>query len=223
MSAAPEPSSPPAPSLPRRVGRWLVTALIVVFVVWHLFFLGFRSFYDLLDEDEIAAWKKKHKWWKKVEPAFDAVERYSRRYGAFCGIEQGWRLFSGPMARRAPFLAARLDFTDGSEELLTSENEPDPTAFFRAGGWRQRKLEDYLCAISPDKLADSDERPLWEAYVRWSVERWRQRHPDDPRQVRRVVLVVRHIYFPVPGKDPWDFDDADETTIGTFGPDGELQ
>src|SRR5262249_11813201 len=79
-----------------------------------------------------------------------------------------------------------------------------PTRFFRFGDWQLRKLEEYLLEV-PDDLQDSPEWPLWEAYVRWSVKRWHEGHPDDPRKVRRLVFLRRRIYFPPPDADPTDF------------------
>src|SRR5262249_5870267 len=56
-------------------------------------------------------------------------------YGTFFGLDQGWAMFTPELARRSPFLAARIEFTDDTSVLLLSENEPtDLNHYFRIGG-----------------------------------------------------------------------------------------
>jgi hypothetical protein len=214
-----------------RWGRRLRSALVCAFVVWHLFFLLLRNPLDLW-WDDIKGGLAEQAWWAKVEPYVKPADpdTWKRgnffgtwKYGNFFGIDQGWTMFGPPVARSAPFLAARIEFSDGSQDMVYSVNEPDPTAFFRAGGWRQRKLEDYLARFEEADLRQTKELPLWEAYVRWCVRRWRQTHPEDPREPERVVLLKRRIHFPNPGEDPSVFEDPEVTTLGSFNPDGRLR
>jgi hypothetical protein len=211
-----------APPAPRRLAGDLRAAAVAAFVTWHLFFLVFRGGLDL-DPEGIRARLKNVPGWAAVEPVFRPVDRASWRYGALLGIEQGWNLFSGPLSRAAGFPAARVEFADGTSDSVFSDNEPERGAFFRAGGWRLRKLEDYLAATDAERLAASDERPLWGAYARWCARRWRAAHPDDPRRPVRVVLVVRTLPFPAPGDDPCSRPEATVTELGTFDPDGRPQ
>lgn len=131
-------------------------------------------------------------------------------------------MFSPPVARGAPFLAVQIHFDDGSEELLLADNEPDPTSYFRIGGWRQRKLEDYMVYGEETSLATDEELPLWEAYVRWRVKRWRQSNPGDTRNPAWVVLLRRRMPFPELGDAPDLFPPIRVHEIGKFRPDGKL-
>jgi hypothetical protein len=108
------------------------------------------------------------------------------------------------------------------EETVLSANEPAPHAYFRLGGWRLRKLEDQLLSAAPDDLPDDEDLLLYEQYVRWSVRRWRQAHPEDCRPIVRVLLLKRTLRFPRPGNDPAGYDPPEETALGAFGPDGRL-
>jgi hypothetical protein len=195
---------------------------VFVFVCWHLFFLLFRNPLDLWG-NELEAWAKKQTWWARAEPVFEPVDRVTRRYGNLTGVQQGWGMFTPPLARSAPFLAARLDFTDGSATFVYSENEPDPTHFLRLGGWRQRKLEDYMVHTKPHDLPGNQELPLFEAYARWCARLWREAHADDSREIAKVVLLNRNFELPEPGHDPRHFQPPTVTVIGTFGPDGRLR
>jgi hypothetical protein len=124
---------------------------------------------------------------------------------------------------QGPLLAATAVGPPRSEETILSENEPDPRAYFRLGGWRLRKLEDKLVGTAPGTLPDDDEDlPLYEQYVRWSVRRWRQAHPEDRRPLVRVLLLKRRLTFPQPGHDPATYDPPEETVLGAFSPDGRL-
>jgi hypothetical protein len=193
-----------------------------LFVCWHLFFLLVRNPLDLW-YTPFKEWCQERGWWPRLEPWVRPVDRATGQYGNGLGVEQGWCMFTPPLARSAPFLAARIDFTDGTSEVLRSDNEPDPTAFFRVGGWRQRKLEEYLVHPDETKLHEHEELGLWEAYARWSVRRWKARHPEDRRTPRQVALLRRRIYFPVPGQDPGLYAEPEVYPIGTFDPDGRLQ
>ena len=132
-------------------------------------------------------------------------------------------MFVPPLARSASFLAARIEFTDGTDLILRSDNEPDPLGYFRFGGWRQRKLEDYLVYKTPEDLPGDDELPLWEAYARWSVRRWRERSPDDLRE-RRCVSSCCAAFSRSRSrrKIPSVYEEAAVSTVGVFRPDGSL-
>lgn len=216
-------ASTPAPrSVLRRLWRFTTAALVFVFVCWHLFFLLFRNPLDLWWND-LEPWVRKHDWWPRVKPEFETADAVTRRYGNLIGVQQGWSMFTPPMARGAPFLAARLEFADGSREFVLSENEPaDPASFLRFGGWRTRKLEDYMVHTTPDELRGHSELALYEAYARWCVRRWKETHPDDPRELARVVLLKRRFELPRPGDDPRHFDPPTVRVVGVFGPDGRL-
>jgi len=150
------------------------------------------------------------------------VDDATRHYGNFNGIDQDWRMFTPPLSRSAVFLAARVEFTDGSDDVVLSEGEPDPHGFFRFGGWRQRKLEYELAYKDPADLASDEDLPLCQASARRFLRRWRDGHPDDQRTPARVVLLRRSIDLPKPGADPGAFPPADVSVIGTFLPDGSL-
>jgi hypothetical protein len=215
------PTAPESLSPLDRVGRVLVRAAVVLFVVWQVFFLLVRNPLDLWGDD-IKKWCKAQPWWWAAKKPYEKLDQATTRYANLLGIEQGWTMFAPPMARGAPFLAARLEFADGSQEEVYSPNEPDPARFLRLGGWRQRKLEDFLIKPYPDEISDKEDLPVWQAYVRWSVRRWRQAHPDDPRQLERVVLVRRWITFPGPNDAPTVFGEPDVREVGRFNPDGSL-
>ena len=163
-----------------RIGSRLKTAVVVLFVGWQLFFLAIRNPLDFWYKP-IKQWCQDAHIWPSVQRVLDPVDDTTRHYANFFGIDQNWRMFVPPLARSAPFLAARIEFTDGTSEVLRSDNEPNPLSYFRLGGWRQRKLEDSLVYKTPEELPGDEDLPLWEAYARWSVRRWRQRHPDDLR------------------------------------------
>src|SRR5437868_7140223 len=120
--------------------RWLRRlriAIVTGFVIHQLFFMVFRGALDLWPKT-ITDWLKARAAWTALGGAFESIDAGTRCYGTFFGIEQGWRIFAGPQERSTRFLTARIDFTDGSEAWVFSENEPDPGRFFRVGGWRQR-------------------------------------------------------------------------------------
>jgi hypothetical protein len=219
VPAARPPAAPEA--LLRRLGRYAVRTVVILFVTWQLFFLAFRNPLDLW-KSQIEGWCAKQRWWKKVEKPYEALDKVTTRYGNLLGIEQGWTMFTPPLARSAPFLGARLQFADGSEEVLRSPNEPDVAGFLRLGGWRQRKLEDSLVHASPEELPWKEDLPLYQAYARWCVQRWKEAHPDDRRDIVRVVLLRRRIYFPELGHDPSIYEDPYVVTVGEFDAAGRL-
>jgi hypothetical protein len=196
--------------------RWLRTALVVLFVVWHLFFLLFQNLVALWREEILSILPEPH-------PGFDRVEEAAYWYGSALGISQGWRLFAPPLASQTWFLAVRLEFEDGSLETLTSETIPDPTSFLRLGGWRQQKLEDRLCYPQQDMLSASENGLLLRAYLRWSVRRWRHYHPDDLRRLARLTLLRRTVSFRAPDEDPHAPPQVREEVLGSFTPEGWRQ
>jgi hypothetical protein len=193
------------------------STLVCVFVSAHLAILLFRNPIDLW-RAPMEEWAKDHGCAEVMGP----IDTWTERYENVLGIEQGWCMFRPPIARNAPFLAARLQFTDGTSELIVSDNERGRD-FLRSGGWRQRKLEDYLVRATPDKLPEDRELPLWEAYARWRIETWKAQHPGDPRQVERVELVERRFALSAPDERPEDTPAPKELAVGTFGPDGKLR
>ncbi len=190
------------------------TTAVVLFVGGQLFFLVVRNTLDFW-YTPIKDWCVTQGIWDRgagfaIDPLNDATDRYAN----FNGIDQNWRMFTPPLSRSAQFLAARVEFTDGTSDVILSEEEPDPHGFFRFGGWRQRKFE-YALAY-----ARGADRPLLEPYARWSLRRWQDGRPDDPRTPTQVVLVRREIALPTPGQDPSAFPEAEDTPVGTFRPDG---
>jgi hypothetical protein len=233
--AAPPPAETPAVVPPpvrtswlRWTWRWLKTGVVFLFVCWQLFFLLVRNPLDFY-YTSIQEWCQANKIWDDasdpnygVRPILDPIDDATRHYGNFAGIEQNWQMFTPPLARYTYFLAARIDFAEGGEEVIRSENEVDPRGYFRFGGWRQRKLEDYLVSKKGELWQGNEELPLWEAYVRWSVRRWRERFPDDLRTPKEVVLFRRDFNFPKPTEDPSVFAEPEVYTVGVFLPDGRL-
>jgi hypothetical protein len=205
-----------------RCWRFAKAWLVATFVCWHLFFLVVRNSLDL-GRYQQRTWLQKRDWWTTVGPVYQPADRATENYSNFTGVRQGWSMFSPPLARSVEFLTVRLDFTDGSEEMVYSENEPDPTDFLRVGGWRQRRLEDYMADTRTDSLREHRERPLFESYVRWCIRRWQQAHPDDPRTLAGAVLLGRTFLLPKPEDDPHNIRASTVYPLGAFGPDGNLQ
>jgi hypothetical protein len=208
------------PSLLRRGWRVVKGVVIFVIVVFHLLLFVVRNPLDLWYKP-IKSWMEQAGYWEDYGKEFKWVDNFTWKYANFVGCEQGWGMFSPQLARGAPFLAFRYEFTDGSSEQTYSANEPELSGFFRIGGWQIRKLEDYL-AYPPEDLATNDERPLWEAYARHAIRRWQRAHPDDGRQLRRVVFVRRRINFPEPEEDPAEYDLPTEKNVATFDAAGRL-
>lgn len=212
------PAVPPPPPW-----SWKST-LVCIFVTFHLFILAFRNPLDLWwKEMEGYAKETYPEQWKEYLPYYRTVDRWTERYENVFGIEQGWCMFAPPLARAAPFLATRLEFDNGEEEIILSANEPTPGQdYFRIGGWRQRKLEDKLAYTSVSSLPEERDLPLWPAYVRWRVRGWREAHPDDPRQIVKVELMRRRIEFPTPENETHYPGEPEGWVVGQFNPDGSL-
>jgi hypothetical protein len=202
-----------------RLWRFAKGLLVFFIVAFHLVALAIRNPLDLWYKP-IRAWIEDNGHWQRWGEDFQLADRFTWKYTNLVGCEQCWCMFSPPVARRAPFLGVRFDFTDGSSELVRSRQEPEPTSFFRVGGWQQRKLEDYLL-YPPDNLENNPERPLWEGYARAHLRRWRERNPDDPREVERVVFLRRRIHFPRPEAKP-EYDPPTEAEIASFDAEGRL-
>jgi hypothetical protein len=159
-------------------------------------------------------------FWQRWGAWFRVADHLTYRFGNCVGCEQHWVMFSPPIARYAPFLGVRYEFTDGSEVEVPSDNEPDPARFFRVGGWQTRKYEDYLMTGTDDEF--HPEYPMWAAHARFLARRWRERNPNDPRELYRVVLIKRYIYFPKPEKPVGEYDAPTRQDIAYFTPDGRL-
>jgi hypothetical protein len=215
-----DPTAPPqAPAPPplTRLWRGVVSAAVFAFVCYHLVFFLVRNPLDL--------WKKPIRRWCEGRglwgPRAERFDRFTRRYAQLVGCEQAFGMFEAPVARRAPFLGVRYEFTDGSSETVPSDEEPpDPAAFFRVGGWQDRKHQTHLL----DTEGNDSERDWlpWRAYALAAGRRWRQRHPDEPRTLRRIVLVERRVSFPEPGTDPRAYAEPEQSDLVSFDPDGRL-
>ena len=139
------------------------TTAVALFVAWQLFFLFARNVLDFWSTP-IRAWCVKQEIWDHgVGPILDPVDDATDRYANCNGIDQNWKMFTPPLARSDPFLAVRIEFAEGGDDVVLSDNEPDLRGFFRFGGWRQRRLEDQLVGDRDPVLSG--------AYVRWSVRR----------------------------------------------------
>jgi hypothetical protein len=219
------PSEPPSPSpaadgRARRLGRRLRAGLVFGVVAWHLFFFAVRNPLDLWDT-HIYAWLEARGWCPRCVKAIRRADDVTYRYANTLGCEQRWVMFRPPMARGASFLGYRLEFADGTSQMLRSPNEPTPARFFRLGGWQLRKFEEHL-TWPPDDLARDPERAFWEAYAREIVRRWRQDNPGDDRRVKRLVLVRRRVTFTTPDDLPGEYPPASETDLAAFDPEGRL-
>ena len=157
---AERPSGVPTRSVGTRVLRSVV---VVTFVVWHLTVLTLRNTVEMFS---LATTHRR--------PAYEALDRAIRYYETRLALYQTWPMFTSPLSRSGPFLTTRLDFDDGSSFDIRSDNEPaDLNSFFRIGLARQRKHEDYLANTRPEERWRY-ERPLWEQFVRWKIDRWRR-------------------------------------------------
>jgi hypothetical protein len=223
----------PAPAVPLylRVWRYVKGGVALFIVVFHLAVLAVRNPLDLW-YNEIRDWLKEHpagaeqSWWAEVgekeRGPLRLADNFTWKYTNFWGIEQRWVMFTPPVARKAPFLSMRLEFGDGSSELMLSCNEPDdPARFCRVGGWQARKLEEYLLYPTRD-LAHDPERPLWEAYARHKLHKWHRARPGDPREITRLVFVRRHLHFTAPGQTHADVDPPTEDDIVYFDANGNF-
>lgn len=175
--------SPPKPI--REVFRRFKQLLVIIFVTWHLFFLFVTN--------------------AKLDGEWSAAT--VNRYEDYLGLDQGWGMFSSPVWKTTPFPALRLEFTDGSSDVMRCDNEPaDIKNYFKTTRSRLRKFEEHLLGVS-----DGDyRRPMLVAYANWRVDEWQHRHPDDTRQVKQAVLLKR--IYEVPGPDA-DRDVGREPTV----------
>lgn len=226
MQTVPDASAagPSGRSLLCRLLRLLKSTAVFAFVCWHLFFLFLRNPADLWEKEVKKKWGD-HDYWKEIEPYYEPANRWTDRYGNLFGLDQGWKMFTPPIARKSWFLTARLHFSDGSSDLLPSENDLGTKSYVRIGGWRQRKLEDEGLEIfdtAAELRADKEELALWEAHARWSLERWRTLHPNDSRTVEKVALFLRRMTFPKPEEDPTEIRILDQGVIAEFNADGRL-
>jgi hypothetical protein len=218
---------PPVPmSWYLMLGRSFKGFVVFLVVVFHLVVMAIRNPLDLW-YGEIRDWLQAHpadsepSYWDRYGEDIKVANEFTWKYSNLVGWEQNWCMFRPPIAREISFLAVRLEFTDGSSEVLRSENEPDPRAYVRVGGWQQRKLEFYLVR-PPDDLASHEERPLWEAYARYKIRQWRADHPLDPRTLKRVVFLRRRYTLPQPG-EAFPEGPPREQEIAFFDPRGRLQ
>lgn len=193
---------------------------VFLFVVWNLLFLAARNTLELWLGPE-HAWAPQQTCGSVPEAAIHQVDRITEKYANFVGCEQRWAMFRPPLDRHVSFLAIRFEFTDGSTELARSTNEPDLNNFLRIGGCRARRLEEYLLS-PPSQLDQHPEWPLWESSARFALTRWREDHPADLRQPRRVVFLCRRFTLPVPGRQSDAPGKPDEQVLVAFDPDGRL-
>jgi hypothetical protein len=213
--------TPPSPiSRSHRFWRGVKGTFVFLVVVFHLLVLAIRNPLDLWNQP-IREWVGTHEGNTRAGEYLDVADRFTLKYTNLVGCEQRWNMFGPPMSRSADFLAYRIEFSDGSSEHVYSSNEPDPTSFFRIGGWQRRKLEEYLLE-PPRSLTNDPERSLWEASARQVVRTWQAQHPDDPRTLTRVVLLRRRIYFPAPDADPRRYDPPEEKPVVSFDARGRL-
>jgi hypothetical protein len=193
---------------------------VFLIVVAHLLFFVIRNPFDLWHK-EMTTWLKDRGYWAKWSKPIQKIDYGTYYFANFVGCEQRWVMFSPPMAKGANFLGFRLEFDDGSQELVTSPNEPTPARFFRFGGWRMRKYEDTL--MWPDEdLAKSPEYPFWQAYIRRIAQQWRLDHPEDARKLERIVLLRRRIIFTTPEETPGTYNPPSQVDVATFDPEGKV-
>jgi hypothetical protein len=206
---------------PSRLARFIHQAagvLVFGFVCWHLFFLAVRNF--ARDENQaISMFCDKI----RVKPALDLANKWTGTYESVLGLDQGWVMFSSPVARSGgPFPSVRIEFEDGSSAELLSDNEPpDINRFVRFGLWRTRKFEHMIVTKFEDRK-DSYRLPMWERYVCWRLEVWQTRNPDDPRKPVRIVLTKRRFAYPKPDEDPSNLQPPTIEEIATFDTEGKL-
>ncbi|MCH8044059.1 MAG: hypothetical protein IID44_10125 [Planctomycetes bacterium] len=212
----------PQSGRPRRWWNTFKSAIVFLFVSWHLFFLATRSSLDL-GGDEFVAFAEGSAWWESAEPVYQWTSDTTSKYETALDHDQGWSMFTSPLARGCIFLAVRVEFTDGSHVVVRSENEPDdPSHFFRIGRPRQRKLEDWLVSRSNDERRSGYRRPLWEQTARRYLRRWQGENPNDPRTPQRLVMLCRRIAIPKPDEAPGSYREATVREVATFDADGNL-
>lgn len=204
------------------VWRIATTVLVTLFVVWHLLFLLVRNIAGLAEEP-VQQWAEE----AGIEDVYEPVNEWTTSYELTLGLDQGWAMFTAPLARTAPFPAIRIEFDDGTTEDFLSDNEPqDLGRFWRFGGARMRKYEHFLATTGETRkdgsIRGSYRRPLWEQYVRWRLAQWRERNPDDPRTPAKILFIRRRFTLPAPGENPNHFDPPSEKIIARFAADGDL-
>jgi hypothetical protein len=207
-------------SLPHRCWKRAKSLCVAAFVVWILIFIVYRNAAELWG-DAFVAWVRPRTGYTRIEPELNRFSTCTIRFGSYCGIEQGWFMFGSPLARRTHFPAVLIQFTDGSDTLMLSGNEPDPDHFWRLGGFRQRKLEDHIACLAADEETKGEEAQLWSNYALWVYRHWRRCHPDDPRQAKDVILQRRTIALPGPGES-CEHKPATTSIIARYTLDGRL-
>src|SRR5262249_49847181 len=141
QEAAPQPEQA-VPAGPWRVIKGTVIFLIVA---CQLLFLLVRNPLDHW-KNEISAWLEQKDWWELSSSAilpsdevtehsecweqwkdtFDFADRVTLRFANISGNEQGWLMFSPPMARRSPFLGVRFEFENSPPVTVESDTHPNP-------------------------------------------------------------------------------------------------
>ncbi len=220
MQPTSSPTSCP-PSWSRQFWRGSKCTVVFLIVVFHLVVLAVRNPLDLWYEP-IRDWVKEHGGESRTYDYFKVADTFTWKYTNLVGCEQNWIMFSPPMARRAEFLGYRFEFTDGSSALAPSTNEPDPTSFFRVGGWQWRKMEDFMLSSAKRLTSNDPEHLFWEACARHAARIWKDSHPDDQRTLARIVIVRREMAMPIPGTDPKQYGPPEETALATFDALGRL-
>jgi hypothetical protein len=175
--------------------------------------------------------ENKGKFESRGHEALDILYRITLHWEQLSAQSQSWSLFAPAINREVTFLAVQLRWDDldwgkpahrgapHAPELLLSENEPpDPSHFFRWGQFRLRKYEGSLDVIlrvrkeDNEKLAAAVERwrdiihdqvkDEWDtitAYLRMRCRDYMDRHPGLP-QPKQVILLVRQFAIPEPGQ-----------------------
>lgn len=178
------------------------------FVCWHLFMLLMTN--AELDR-HVDTWKKLAGESTVGLRAIDLAEasfEAARWYEAMACLDQSWGMFSSPLSRSTPFVAGKIEFADGSSELILSPNEPtDPTHYWRFGQARLRKLESHLLG----DLEGTYEYGLLRRFAEEVMKQWRGANPTDNRQPVAVVILRRSYDIPLPG-NRWTKHPKVETT-----------
>jgi hypothetical protein len=194
------------PGVFRRLFGIAVRVVVFAFVVWHLTYLVIANLAstDLADYSFIADADLR----KEVN---DVLDDSVYRYGRITATDQNWAMFGSPLWRKNRFLSGRIEFDDGSTEVVQTDSEPeDHTRYFRLGGWRLRKLEENMGRESESSYYEE----LRQRYGRYLAEQWRAANPDDARTPVRITLFRRHYAIPAPGEprpdQPRQLDEAEE-------------
>jgi hypothetical protein len=238
-SAAP-PRVPPL-LLATRIARGVVVLLVVAF---HLVVLAIRNPLDLWEKEITAELRERpisgQNWGaaaaadldvkpppsyledERFRDRYEKANRLSYRFVNMVGLEQDWCMFGAPLARYVTFLAVRLEFEDGTSELVFSLNEPaDPTRYLRIGGYQIRKMEGYLMRPTSAELRDPKQAQFYEGYARHVLRNWRQAKPNDPRELQSIVFVRRKLRFPEPGQRHADVPPPHEDDVAAFDAQGK--